>query len=163
MWPYGYGNITFPLHNTILFLPQKPYCPLGSLRHCIAYPFKCSSSTNDDNINRLLHLCQLQSLCSYHLDEIQDWSRVLSLGEQQKLSFVRVFLHKPKWIFLDEATSSLDQQAETHLYTSLFQQLGDHSTVISVGHRSNLRRFHQIEFIFFNGQINIVNPLNVMS
>jgi putative ATP-binding cassette transporter len=155
IWPYGYGSITFPLHDKIIFIPQKPYCPPGSLRHCIAYPFRGSSSKNDDNINRLLHLCQLQSLCNHDLDEIQDWSRILSLGEQQKLSFVRVFLHKPKWIFLDEATSSLDQQSETYLYMTLFEQLGDYSTVISVGHRSNLRRFHQIELIFRNGQIDI--------
>ncbi|CAF3798201.1 unnamed protein product, partial [Rotaria sp. Silwood1] len=157
IWPYGCGTITIPLHDTTMFLPQRPYCPLGSLRQCLTYPSKCLSSKNDHNINRLLHKCHLESLCCYNLDDIQDWSRILSLGEQQKMSFVRIFLHRPKWIFLDEATSSLDQQTEAHLYSTLFDELGDDTTVISVGHRTNLRRFHKVEMIFLNKQINIVS------
>lgn len=90
------------------------------------------------------------------LDEIEDWSRVFSLGEQQKLGFVRILYHRPKWLFLDEATSSLDEQAETHLYSTLVQELARLSTIISVGHRQNLKRFHQIELVLNDGHITML-------
>ena len=159
IWPYGRGTITMPLHHKVEFIPQKPYCPLGSLRHCLAYPLtQLCPSVNDTDIGRLLHLCKLESLAD-HLDDIKDWSLVLSSGEQQKMAFVRVLLHRPEWIFLDEVTSSLDELSETHLYSTLFRELGSFSTIISVGHRRNLRQFHRIQLQCINGQITRVNAI----
>ncbi|CAF2093007.1 unnamed protein product [Rotaria magnacalcarata] len=159
IWPYGRGTITMPAHDTIEFVPQKPYCPLGSLRHCLTYPSTTLCASADDaKIQRLLRLCQLELLVN-RLNDVDDWSLVLSLGEQQKMIFVRVLLRQPKWIFLDEATSSLDEPSETHLYSTLFQELGSCSTIISVGHRNNLQQFHRIQLQCANRQINRVNLL----
>ncbi|CAF3846588.1 unnamed protein product [Rotaria sp. Silwood1] len=128
IWPYGHGIITKPLSDTIEFIPQKPYCPLGTLRHCFTYPSTTLRPSKDDaNIERILRLCQLESLAN-RLDDIEDWSLILSSGEQQKMIFVRILLHQPKWIFLDEVTSSLDERSETHLYSTLLQELGKIST-----------------------------------
>ncbi|CAF0747548.1 unnamed protein product [Rotaria sp. Silwood1] len=156
IWPYGSGTITFPIGDTVAFLPQKPYCPLGSLRHCLTYPSKLFSSEDDRKIEHLLNLCQMNSWC-HRLDENQDWSQVLSLGEQQKMAFIRILYHRPKWLFLDEATSSLDEQAETDLYSILIQELMNYSTIISVGHRYNLKQFHQIELALDNGHITMLS------
>ncbi|CAF1581346.1 unnamed protein product, partial [Didymodactylos carnosus] len=159
IWPYGRGAITMPGHDTVEFVPQKPYCPLGSLRNCLTYPsLTLSSSTDDANIQRLLDLCQLKSLTN-RLNDSEDWSLVLSSSEQQKMIFVRVLLHQPKWIFLDKVTSSLDEPSETHLYSSLFKELGRRSTIISVGHRKNLRQFHDIQLQCVDKKIIRVNAL----
>lgn len=112
----------------------------------MTYPSISSSADDDKKLHHLLDLCQLNSW-SNRLDEIQDWSRVLSLGEQQKMAFIRILYLQPKWIFLDEATASLDEQTETVLYSILIRQLANCPTIISVGHRNNLRQFHQIELV----------------
>ena len=139
--------------DTMEFVPQKLYCPLGSLRRCLTYPSTMPSpSTSDAKIKRLLRLCQLESLTN-RLNDSEDWSLVLSSGEQQKMIFVRVLLRRPKWIFLDEVTSSLDESSERRLYSSLFHKLGHHSTIISVGHRETLRQFHQIQLQYVGRQI----------
>ncbi|CAF1929176.1 unnamed protein product [Rotaria magnacalcarata] len=153
IWPYGRGTITMPPRDTMEFVPQKPYCPLGSLRRCLTYPSTTPSpSTSDAKIKRLLRLCQLESLTN-RLNNSEDWSLVLSSGEQQKMIFVRVLLRRPKWIFLDEVTSSLDESSERRLYSSLFHKLGHHSTIISVGHRETVRQFHQIQLQCVDRQI----------
>ncbi|CAF1466348.1 unnamed protein product [Adineta steineri] len=94
---------------------------------------------------------------SNNLDEVQDWSRVLSLGEQQKMAFIRILYLRPKWLFLDEVTSSLDEQAETYLYSILMQELANHSTIISIGHRNNLRQFHQLELVLNDGNVTMMS------
>lgn len=156
IWPHGSGTVLFPLEDTVAFLPQKTYCPFGTLRDCLTYPTTVSPSSEKNlKIQRLLNLCKMD--CWFdRLDEIEDWSRVFSLGEQQKLGFVRILYHRPKWLFLDEATSSLDEQAETHLYSTLVQELARLSTIISVGHRQNLKRFHQIELVLNDGHITML-------
>ncbi len=156
IWPHGSGTITFPLDDTVAFLPQKAYCPLGSLRQCLTYPSTSSSPEDDKKIERLLNLCQM-NCWSDRLDEVQDWSRVLSLGEQQKMAFIRILLLRPKWLFLDEATSSLDEHAETYFYSILVQELGNYSTFISIGHRSNLRQFHQVELVIDKGNVTVMH------
>lgn len=148
-----------PLGDTIEFVPQKPYCPLGTLRHCFTYPSTMLRLSMDDaNIERVLRLCQLESLAN-RLDDIEDWSLILSSGEQQKMIFVRILLHQPKWLFLDEVTSSLDERSETHLYSTLFRELGSRSTIISVGHRKNLQNFHQIQLEYAGEHLIHVNSL----
>ncbi|CAF1401300.1 unnamed protein product [Rotaria sordida] len=159
IWPYGHGTITMPLGDTIEFVPQKPYCPLGTLRHCFTYPSTTFRLSMDDrNIERILRLCQLESLAN-RLDDIEDWSFILSSGEQQKMIFVRILLHQPKWLFLDEVTSSLDERSETHLYSTLLRELDSRSTIISVGHRKNLQKFHQIQLEYTDGQFTRVNSI----
>ncbi|CAF1433168.1 unnamed protein product [Adineta steineri] len=157
IWPHGSGMITFPLGDTVAFVPQKAYCPLGSLRHCLTYPsISFSSIEEDKKIRNILNLCQMK-YWSNNLDEVQDWSRVLSLGEQQKMAFIRILYLRPKWLFLDEVTSSLDEQAETYLYSILMQELANHSTIISIGHRNNLRQFHQLELVLNDGNVTMMS------
>ncbi len=157
IWPHGSGTITCPIDDRMAFLPQKVYCPIGSFRDCLAYPSILLPSTEDDNkIEYLLNLYQM-NCWSDRLDEIQDWSRVLSLGEQQKMAFIRILYHRPKWLFLDEATSSLDERAETYFYSILIQELANHSTIISIGHRNNLRQFHEIELALDNRHVTVIS------
>lgn len=141
IWPYGDGEIICPKNANMMFLPQKPYLPLGSLKKAICYP---SEEENIKNIETLLDKVELSHLKN-SLDKIDDWSRILSLGEQQRLAFLRAIIVKPKWLFLDEATSALDEPLEKKMYEFLkqnFPQMG----IVSVGHRSTLREVHDIEF-----------------
>lgn len=153
IWPYGSGTISMPIGDTVAFLPQSVYCPLGSLRQCLTYPSTSTSLEDDRKIEYLLNLCRMNCWCD-RLDEMQDWSQVLSLGEQQKMAFVRILYQKPKWVFLDEATSSLDEESETYLYSMLIKEL-NYSSIISVGHRNNLKQFHQIQWKLENGHIKV--------
>ena len=107
IWPYAKGSISLPKGSKKLFLPQRPYLPLGSLRRALYYPLTVSSNKND--LERVLKLVGLEKFIA-KLDAIDDWSRILSLGEQQRLAFARILLVKPAWVFLDEATSALDEQ-----------------------------------------------------
>ncbi|MDI9919261.1 ABC transporter ATP-binding protein/permease, partial [Rhodococcus sp. IEGM 1379] len=137
LWPYADGSVTRPTGET-LFLSQRPYLPLGSLRAGLAYP---DQQTTDDGMLRLVldkvHLAHLAG----RLDEVADWTRILSPGEQQRLAFARVVLIRPRTVFLDEATSAIDEGLEYSLYRMLRDELPD-SIVVSVGHRSTLNIFH---------------------
>ena len=148
IWPFGQGNIIVPHGQSHLFLPQKSYLPLGTLRECVLYPFKPYSIT-DENIRNVMERCKLSELAN-KLDKTEDWSHVLSLGEQQKIAFVRALLQKPNWLFLDEATSAIDECAEGELYKILRECL-PHSAIISVGHRSTLIDHHDKKLIIDDG------------
>ena len=124
-----------------LFLPQRPYLPLGTLRRALFYPR--TSTESDAETARVLRLVGLEQFAA-RLDETDDWSRILSLGEQQRLAFARVLLIRPDWIFLDEATSALDEPRERALYDILKQELPT-ASIISVGHRSTLFAVHDTE------------------
>jgi putative ATP-binding cassette transporter len=137
-----------------LFLPQKPYLPLGSFRELLCYP---GNSFEEEKIDEVLSRCRLQKFKS-KLNEVKNWKHDLSLGEQQLISFARLFLYQPDLIFLDEATSSLDEQIESHLYESLIKDL-PHATLISVAHRSRLREFHD-EVINFNQFIQLKSEID---
>ncbi|MBP2626925.1 MAG: transporter protein [Firmicutes bacterium] len=144
IWPFGQGNITVPDGQILLFLPQKSYLPLGTLRESVLYPFKPDFAT-DENIRSVMELCKLGELVD-KLDKTEDWSHILSLGEQQKIAFVRAVLQKPDWLFLDEATSAIDESTERELYKLLRGKLPD-SAIISVGHRSTLLDYHDKKLI----------------
>jgi len=144
IWPFGQGEITIPEGQRLLFLPQKPYLPLGTLRESVLYPFKPDFAT-DDNIRSVMELCKLSELAD-KLDNTEDWSHILSLGEQQRIAFVRALLQKPNWLFLDEATSAIDEGTEKELYKLLRGQL-PHATIVSVGHRSTLIEYHDKKLI----------------
>jgi putative ATP-binding cassette transporter len=139
IWPYGEGEIRLG-KGPILFVPQRPYLPLGTLASALRYP------RNDKNTFPLLRLATaleevgLGALTA-ELEEVQNWSQRLSLGEQQRLAFARILLLKPALLFLDEATSALDEASEAKLY-GLLRTAPWRPTIISVGHRSTLRSFH---------------------
>lgn len=135
IWPYAKGKITLPQPSEYLFLPQKPYLPLGSLRRAIFYPL-VEDKTRDEEIKQILNACHLEKF-THRLEDIDDWSRILSLGEQQRLAFARILVYRPKYIFLDEATSAVDDKLEAILYDKLLELLPD-SKIISVAHRQTL-------------------------
>lgn len=140
IWPFGKGSIVVPQGQTRLFVPQRPYLPLGSLKEAILYPRE-SVMTDDEKIKEVMKECQLSEFIS-RLDDIDDWSRILSLGEQQRIAFARILLIKPEWVFLDEATSALDEPTEKIMYELLVEQLPN-TSIISIGHRNTLVNYHQ--------------------
>ena len=140
-WNSGTGAIYRPELNEILFLPQKPYMVLGSLRQQLLYP-QTNLDISDIEIQEVLERVNLAKLAERFggLDVVENWSQVLSVGEQQRVAFARLFLTKPNYVILDEATSALDVPTEEILY----QQLQETSiTFISVGHRPTLKNYHQ--------------------
>ena len=143
IWNYASGEISLPEKARVMFLPQKPYLPLGTLRRALIYPAAEKNSPPDDALKKTLQLVDLPALTD-KLDTADDWSRILSLGEQQRLAFARVLLTKPDYIFLDEATSALDEPREIEMYELLRRELPQ-VTVVSVGHRSTLFKMHDTE------------------
>ena len=141
IWPYGKGKLSLQKNSRLLFLPQKPYLPLGSLRRALYYPGTAAGS--DEALQAVLVKVGLDKFVT-RLDEVDDWSRILSLGEQQRLAFARVLLQKPDWVFLDEATSALDEPREAEVYELLKKELPQMG-VVSVGHRSTLYAQHEQE------------------
>jgi vitamin B12/bleomycin/antimicrobial peptide transport system ATP-binding/permease protein len=140
IWPFGTGSIAIPAQATLMMLPQRPYFPVGSLRAAIAYPAE-ESAFSPEQVGDALVMVGLPDLAS-RLDEDAHWNRTLSLGEQQRLGIVRALLHAPQYLFLDEATASLDEPSEAALYDLLKTKLPA-TTIVSIGHRSTLEAFHQ--------------------
>lgn len=138
LWPDGHGNIRVPAQR-YLFLPQKPYLPIGSLREVLSYPQPGEVYPHERYV-QVLETCRLPHLIP-RLDESNHWQRMLSPGEQQRLAFARAMLYAPQWLYMDEATSAMDEEDESVLYQALINQLPGLS-IISVGHRSSLKRFH---------------------
>jgi putative ATP-binding cassette transporter len=139
IWPFGSGRIRMPLHFRVLFLPQRPYLPIGSVREVVAYPAR-EVDYSDEQLREVLATVGLPQLAG-RLDDHQHWSLQLSPGEQQRIAFARALLQKPAWLFLDEATSALDEASEEKLYRLLRERLPD-TTIISIGHRPSLIEFH---------------------
>jgi putative ATP-binding cassette transporter len=140
IWPFGNGSIAIPAQATLMMLPQRPYFPVGTLKAAIVYPAEVSAFT-PEQVGETLSAVGLPKLAS-RLDEDAHWNRTLSLGEQQRLGIARALLHKPQYLFLDEATASLDEPAEAALYQLLTDKLPA-TTIVSIGHRSTLEAFHQ--------------------
>lgn len=139
IWPYGCGNVSLPSGWRSMFLPQRPYLPLGSLRRAIYYPQPVPENESAD-LRELLERFGIGRLAD-RLDEVDDWSRILSLGEQQRLAFIRILLFRPDIVFLDESTSAMDEQREEEAY-DILKELLPEMAVISVGHRSTLFKKH---------------------
>lgn len=140
IWPFGSGSITIPAKATLMMLPQRPYFPVGSLKAAIVYPAEVGAFSSD-RVRDVLISVGLPQLAS-QLEEEAHWNRMLSLGEQQRLGLARVLLHAPQYLFLDEATASLDEASEAALYHLLEEKLPA-TTIVSIGHRSTLEAFHQ--------------------
>ena len=139
LWPYAQGEVRRPLGQQSLFLAQRPYLPLGDLRTAIAYP-AAGLPTDDARMQQALQQVNLAHLVE-RLGEQRDWSRILSIGEQQRLAFARVLFNRPQVVFLDESTSAMDEGLEHALYGLLRREMAD-SLLVSVGHRSTLAGFH---------------------
>ena len=140
LWPYVDGSVTRPVEQQALFLPQKPYLPLGTLRGALYYP---ASPLMSDQAAHVLQQCHLGHLAA-RLDETADWGSILSLGEQQRLAIGRALLSQPQVVFLDEASSAMDEGLEHTMYRLLREML-PRSILVSVGHRSSLLEFHTQE------------------
>lgn len=143
MWPYCTGTMKCPLdENETLFLSQMPYVPLGDLRAVVSYPCQEGDRT-DEEVAAALTKVALPHLIS-RLDEVDDWAKVLSPGEQQRVAFARVVLSKPRAVFLDESTSALDEGLEMMLYQLVRTELPN-TIVVSVSHRSTVEQHHEQE------------------
>ena len=141
LWLSGEGTIKRPQRQQLLFLPQRPYMPIGSLRSQLLYP-DINNEMEDGRLLELLEKVNLPNLQDKFgdLNTVEDWTKVLSLGEQQRLAFARLFATEPRYAMLDEATSALDSKNEEQLYRQLQKTS---IPFISVGHRSSLLKYHQ--------------------
>lgn len=140
IWPFGRGRIKVPRLFDALFLPQRPYFPMGTLREAVAYPATPERFT-DAQLRAALSDVGLAHL-NDRLADTGQWNQQLSGGEQQRVAIARALLQQPKWLFLDEATSNLDLGSEAALYTLLSERLPD-STIVSIAHRPEVERHHQ--------------------
>ena len=140
VWPFGEGHITLPKDARVMILPQRPYFPIAPLAAAVAYPAE-TGHYDAEKVAELIAAVGLPGLVD-RIGEEAHWNRMLSPGEQQRLGIARALVHAPDFLFLDEATASLDEAAEATLYRLLQQRL-PHATVVSIGHRSTLAAFHK--------------------
>jgi len=149
LWPFTSGTLTRPCGpNETMFLSQMPYVPLGDLRAVVTYPRE-EGTVDDDGLHEVLRKVALPHLID-RLDEVQDWAKVLSPGEQQRIAFARILLTKPKAVFLDESTSALDEGLEMTLYQLVRSELPD-TILVSVSHRSTVEQHHNKELKLLGG------------
>lgn len=139
IWPYATGEIHLPKNKAVMYLPQKPYMPMGTLAEAVLFPDKTNKEL-ESRLTEVLRECNLEQFIP-RLQETARWSEVLSPGEQQRIAIARVLLHKPDWVFLDESTSMLDIANESNLYHVLQQKL-PHCTIISIAHHPSVEAYH---------------------
>jgi putative ATP-binding cassette transporter len=145
IWPFGAGTVEVPKNAKVMMLPQRPYFPIAPLAAAVAYPAEPGRYDNA-RIAELITAVGLPKLAA-SIDEEAHWNRMLSLGEQQRLGLARALLHAPDYLFLDEATASLDEPSEAALYRLLEERLAA-STIVSIGHRATLAAFHKRRLAF---------------
>jgi vitamin B12/bleomycin/antimicrobial peptide transport system ATP-binding/permease protein len=145
IWPFGAGTITVPKNARLMILPQRPYFPIAPLAAAVAYPAE-PGTYDDARVAELIAAVGLPDLAA-RIEEEAHWNRMLSLGEQQRLGIARALLHAPDYLFLDEATASLDEASEAALYKQLEERLAD-AAIVSIGHRSTLAAFHRRRLAF---------------
>jgi putative ATP-binding cassette transporter len=145
IWSFGRGEILEPPYAKLMLLPQRPYIPIGPLREALAYP-AASSTFSEEELREALSEVGLPAFAD-RLDESDNWQMRLSGGEQQRLGVARALLAKPDWLFLDEATASIDEKGEADLYRAIAAMLPT-TTIVSIGHRSTLNAFHKRRIAF---------------
>jgi vitamin B12/bleomycin/antimicrobial peptide transport system ATP-binding/permease protein len=157
IWPFGEGRVQRPSEQC-MFLPQRAYLPLGTLRHVVAYPYPPEAYTNQQVADAMAAV-GLAALVP-RLDQDELWAQQLSGGEQQRVALARALLAKPDWLFLDEATASLDPEAEQQLYRVLREKL-PHTTLVSIAHRTSVAAFHDrhLEFRRTEGKVGALEPV----
>jgi putative ATP-binding cassette transporter len=143
IWPYGSGDVTLPAEKSIMYIPQKSYMPIGTLREALLFPDNISL-ISDEELVKVLRQCDLPELVA-RLQDVSMWSEQLSPGELQRIAFARVLIHKPDWVFLDEGTSALDLQHEAHMFELLKRELPNCS-LVSIGHQPSVEIFHDHQF-----------------
>jgi putative ATP-binding cassette transporter len=156
IWPFGQGEIRGSRDARFLFLPQKPYLPIGTLREVVSFPM-LAHGTDDATLREALEAVGLPGLAA-RLDEAGHWALQLSPGEQQRIAFARALVQKPDWLFLDEATSAVDESTEARLYRLVRERLGG-TTVFSIGHRATLRAFHSRQLLV---RVNGTGPSSIV-
>ncbi len=140
IWPYGKGDVELPKGKKIIVLPQKPYFPIGTLEEAVSYPMP-AGTYDREAIKQALIDVGMPNLVD-RIDEVAHWNMQLSGGEQQRVGIARALLYNPDYLFFDEATASMDEPSEEELYTMLIERMKE-STLISIGHRSSLEKFHK--------------------
>ena len=145
VWPFGEGTVTIPKNARMMILPQRPYFPIAPLAAAVAYPAE-PGDFDAARVAELIKAVGLPGLAS-RIEEEAHWNRMLSLGEQQRLGIARALLYAPDFLFLDEATASLDEPSEAALYQLLDQRL-PRATIVSIGHRATLAAFHRRRLAF---------------
>ena len=145
VWPFGEGTISIPKNARMMMLPQRPYFPIAPLAAAVAYPAE-SGQFDAAKVAELIGAVGLPALVP-RIEEEAHWNRMLSLGEQQRLGIARALLYAPNFLFLDEATASLDEPSEAALYQLLDQRLPQ-ATIVSIGHRATLAAFHRRRLAF---------------
>ena len=150
IWPYWKGRIRLPKGAKLLFLPQKPYLPIGSLKRAVSYPDD-PAKFSDEDVLQALDAVGLPHL-KERLERSENWAQLLSGGEQQRLAFARALLYRPDWLFLDEATAALPDADQDRLYRLLKERLPD-TTLVSIGHREALAAHHDQRLVFGSGQL----------
>jgi putative ATP-binding cassette transporter len=139
IWPFGTGDIKQPKNRRVIVLPQSPYFPIGTLEQAMSYPETPGTYRRED-LEQSLRDVGMDKFVP-RIDEIANWNMMLSGGEQQRIGIARAMLYNPDYLFFDEATASMDEPSEEELYTMLLKKMKD-TTIISIGHRSSLERFH---------------------
>jgi putative ATP-binding cassette transporter len=160
IWPFGSGEIQEPADARILFLPQKPYLPIASVRDTLSYPSP-GGTFSDSELRAVLTATGLEPLAD-HLDDVDNWANRLSLGEQQRLAVARALLQQPRWVFLDEATAALDEEAERRMYQLITERLPE-ATIVSIAHRPEVGPFHTKQYAVTHGRIAAVDTTEVES
>jgi putative ATP-binding cassette transporter len=140
IWPFGSGRVVVPENARVMMLPQRPYFPVGSLAAAVTYPAPAGTFSSAD-LAEVIAAVGLPAMTE-RLDEEAHWNRMLSLGEQQRLGIARAILQRPDFLFLDEATASLDEPSEAALYRLIHERMPN-VTIVSIGHRSTLIPFHR--------------------
>jgi putative ATP-binding cassette transporter len=140
IWPYWKGRVVMPKGARLLFLPQKPYLPIGTLKYAVSYP-EDAAGFSEEEVREALRAVGLPQLAE-NLERRENWAQVLSGGEQQRLAFARALLTRPDWLFLDEATASLPEEAQDALYRLVRERLPE-TTLVSIGHRTSLAGHHE--------------------
>jgi putative ATP-binding cassette transporter len=160
LWPWGSGQISLQEHASIVFLPQKPYIPVGPLRRAVTYPQQIADVSTED-VKAALKSVGLDQLVE-RVDDDAPWDQTLSGGEKQRIAFARLLIQKPQIIVMDEATSALDRQSQENLMNLIHEKLPE-TTIVSVGHREELEAFHDRKIVleYKDGGARIISDENL--
>ncbi|HYD66257.1 MAG TPA: ABC transporter ATP-binding protein/permease, partial [Azospirillum sp.] len=144
VWPWGSGRIALPAHTRVFFMPERPYLPHGTLRAALSYPAE-PEKVHDDCAHAALERVGLRHLCE-RLDDSEHWDGVLAVSEQQRLGFARLLIRRPDWIFVEDATDSLDPASEEDMMRLLDTEFR-HATLLTIGSHAGLEAHHKRKFV----------------